>query len=237
MVGYIRAVSLGVICLSVGMMSAVSYRELHATAQQAYEQKDFQKAKNAYCSMEKKGPGAWFNVGNCHAALHEYHDAIICYHRARSKAYGTLVQQIDEALTQAYRVLGVVQQGQTFYEWFTGYMLRIPLLLLQLLFLLSWYMMWFFLYQRKNVWSVIGLFFAVSIIGAFVAVHYFESGSQKGIVIRATQLLAGPHRQYDVVQEVAPYEKIQILSVRPEWYKVASHSSVGWISAKHLALM
>ncbi len=234
MVKTFTTITLILLC-SAGNALAQTARSIASQAAIAYQSGDFESAARLYSSMKNKGPGVWFNRGNCLYELEQYPEAIVAWKRAQQGASFNLLHRIDHQMMSAYEKAGIpLEQSATasFLDW--GARCIHPFFL-QLLFLLCWYLAWLLIITQRYVrfkslyYVLLGLCIVIS--GAFLFIHYTQYLYKSAVVVKKSSLLAGPNEQYDVVKQLEILQDVHIRDERPGWYKVATHDQMGWVAS------
>jgi len=210
-------------------------RAIASQAATAYQADDFESAARLYGSIKNKGPGVWFNSGNCHYELAQYPEAIVAWKRAQQGASFNLLHAIDHQMSGAYEKAGIPFEPSLIVSFLDWGARCIHPFFLQLLFLMSWYLLWLLIISKRRIrlkniyYALLGILIVIS--GAFLLMHYTQYLYKSALVIKKGPLLAGPHEQYDVVKELSLLQDVQIRDERPGWYKVATHDQMGWVAA------
>jgi len=226
-----------ILCLSASLCGAQTEQELFVRGNKAYEQNQWGEALRSYEAISKKGCAVWYNMGNCFYKKGNGSQAIICWKRAMPGASVDEQLNIAKNLRSAYEKLGYKKDGPV-YTLFEQWAYRLPLLPLQLFFLLCWYALWiiplvdfrgrFFLLYG----ALLGLCFMMVLIGNILRTHYYLYAHTRGQVVKEqVHLFAGPHEQYHEVGTVALTDEVRIDEKRAGWYKVARGNQYGWISS------
>ncbi len=236
MVKNIKAVIIIFLIVTVTQLRAETAQKLFVRAGRAYNSGDFKKALEMYQAMNAKGPGVWFNIGNCFFALQNYPQAIVSFKRAQREAPSALVRAIDQHMQASYQQLGKQNDQNWFLSTIEPWAYISPPFLYQLLFLISWYALWLVIIRRRKIrfhlFFLITLFLLLMLFGSILLVHYYAH--TKGIVIKESRLLAGPHEQYDVLKDLFLLEDVRITEARKDWYKVTTQNHTGWVPARFI---
>ncbi len=235
MVRNIKATIIIFLLATVAQLHAETAQELFMRAGKAYNVRSFKKALEIYQAINEKGPGVWFNIGNCFFALQKYPQAIVAFKRAHRGVPSALLRTIDQHIYASYQELGKQYDQNWFLSAIEPWAYIFPSFLYQLLFLISWYAFWLVIVWRRKIrfrlFFLITLSLLLMLFGSILLLHYYAHVCTKGIVIKESRLLAGPHEQYDVLKELSLLEDIHITEVRKGWYKVATQNQTGWVPA------
>lgn len=234
MVTSLTAITLILLC-SAAESVAHSSRSIVARASAAYQNEDFEIAKKEYASLSSKGPGVWFNLGNCEYELGNYPEAIIAWKRAQGGASCNLLHRIDTQIIDAYEKAGVAYKQSATFSFLDWGVRCIHPFFLQFLFLLCWYLLWILIITPRQIpfktiyYVILGVLIACS--GLFLMRYYTLNVYRSALVVKRGQLLVGPHEQYDALNELSLLQDVQIREERPGWYKVATNDQMGWVMA------
>ena len=224
-----------IIIALIGMMSVAFASDDHVLFSQAngtYKNGDIEQALLSYQTINQKGPGVWFNMGNCYFALQEYQQAYICWRRAALKAPSCLAADLEERLEMVRTFLHKEDDRSYFFHMIERWAHLMPVILLQLLFLCVWYFFWIMLIQcRFSQWLFIITIIGILCTGMLLLMHYATHLHKKGIVQKETVLRTGPHDQYHEIGTVSLLDDLEIKEVRAGWYKVEFGGQTGWIEA------
>ncbi len=232
----VRNIKAGIIIFllaTVVQLNAESSQKLFVQAARVYNVGSFKKALEMYQGMNEKGPGVWFNMGNCFFALQKYPQAIVAFKRAQRGAPSALLRAIDQHMHASYRQLGKQNDQNWFLATIEPWAYIFPPFLYQLLFLISWYALWLVIMRRQKIRFHVFFLIAFSLLlmffGSVLLVHYDAHIYAKGIVIKESKLFAGPHEQYDALKELSLLEDVRITEARKDWYKVTTQNQTGWV--------
>jgi hypothetical protein len=206
----------------------------------AYEKTEFDQALHHYQAIKKKGPAVWYNMGNCYFHTNDFVRAIICWQRSLHGATAALYKDAQCNCAYTYQQLKMAIEP-AFFDKIVNQAYAIPTLLIQILFLLSWFFLWFVMTRRSKVLSVqimIGITILCIVYLGYITWHRYQQQWQEyGIVTHETPLYAGPHVHYDTLATVEKAQKLLLIQKRPEWYKVAKDNDVGWIPSNTLEII
>jgi len=204
---------------------------------QKYAQKNYDDACTAYEMVSKKGSAVLYNIGNCYFHKGDYAQALVYWSRAEVGATPQEYNLIARNKNHVAHLLGkddtlsVLQKTFSFLQSLLPY---ISLFLLQLLFLLCWYLCIFVVSKqmrlRKMIVSCISV--AMIICGALLQVHYMQQGAQKGVVIKKeAQLLVGPDKGFQALCPLMYAHNVAVKETREGWYKIQYADMIGWVEA------
>lgn len=240
MVRYFHATIIVIFCILAGNILADQRRELFLQGNKAYQAGDLSHAIQFYKKIEHKGPGVWANLGNCYAAKGEEQQAFICWRRAQKTAPYDLWVQLEaqcKAMLESKKGEGELGQLMLPRWWYYFF----PTLLIQILFLLCWYALFFFLLSRSK-WRyrpyLIGpLIIVLCLFGFLLYMQYRHNKFEKGIVLKETSLKAGPQEKFDDIGLIRSLDSVQIHKQNKGWCKVCCENKNGWIPSEAVELL
>lgn len=210
-------------------------RELFVQGNKAYEVGDISHAIEYYKKMDKKGPAVWANMGNCYFAQKEYLPAIVAWRKAIA-ACPQEMHGLTSFMQKALQEIDVENKTpQTTVAVTVAN--RLPLLLLQCLCLLFWYLFLYLICVRRSWRYAVPLAVVAAIatvIVGFLLVVKKRCIAPRAIVIQVTELKAGPHEQFDSLQQIALLDEVAIQEMREQWYKIKAGDQEGWVAARTL---
>ncbi len=237
----VRNIKAGLIILLmtiVVQLHAETAQKIFVHAGRAYNLGNFKKALEKYQAMNEKGPGVLFNMGNCFFALQKYPQAVVAFKRARRGAPSALLKEIDQHMQASYEQLGRQNDPNWFLSTIEPWAYIFSPFLYQFLFLIIWYALWLVIIRRRKIrfylFFLITFSLLLTFLGSTLLVHYDAHIYTKGIVIKESKLLAGPHEQYDALKELSLLEDVRITETRKGWYKVATQNHTGWVPTRFI---
>ncbi len=227
-----------VVALCCVNMYAINNQETFLQANQLYTKGEYAHALVKYKAISKKGPAVWYNMGNCHYQEGNKADALVCWRRAQKNGqYATCVDS-DHNIQQLLRERGQLSDSGVWgrsIRWLQHRGACMPLLLFQMLFLVSWYLVWLCWRWRKRyavLVCLIGFSLLVSMSMVALAVKYTAHKDCCAVVrVDGTPFLSGPDRQYHAHDTLAQADLVVVHEARQDWYKVAHNGTVGWVTA------
>ena len=217
------------------LVARVNNQETFLRANKLYQEKNWQDALDTYQMISEKGKSTWFNMGNCYYQLQDCPHAISCWKRSQFGATPQENEDICRNISLAHAYCGV-QEPQTSFPFIIQYVaLKIPLFILQILFLIFWYSFFFFwIYGGRiprRILVTFGAFIGALLFGFLLIVYYHTVDNIKVIVCKkGCALYSGPNAEFDVLETIEPTEELSIQETRPGWLKVRSwKGTVGWV--------
>ncbi len=217
-------------------------QELFLLANKAYEKGESAEALRHYQAIKKKGPILWYNMGNCYYRQHDFAQAIACWQRALRGATVSLYKDVEHNCAHAYQKLSKKYHSSWWDMIMASSAYRIPILVMQLLFLLCWALLFMMIMRRQKSWhnyfSIIGLLLLLFYFGLVLWYHYQQQRQAYGIVIEKTApLYVGPDAQYHAVGTAEIGDRITLMQKRAAWYKVSKDGTTGWIPSSAIEIV
>lgn len=219
-------------------------QEVFLRANKEYKEGQFQKARELYESITPKGRAVWYNLGNSLYQLKQYPHAIAAWRRAQEGAPLEELKNIEYNINCAREQSGYrAIINPTWYRLLRASTVLVPLVLIELIFLLAWYLLfWVVIIRRgtKGIMNMILITVLLCIIvwfGAALYVHHQESCYAKAVVHQQTAVYAGPHDRYHVVGELVSSDELNILEQRAGWCKIMHDQTYGWVPVCNITIV
>lgn len=231
-------------CMVTSRCSALSDEQLFRNGNEQYAQGDYAVALTAYEAMQKKGPAAWYNMGNAAYRCGQYAHACLYWLRAEKGALPAqqilinhnmmvLRKKLDERQTYTYR--------DRFKSVCDCAVRVIPLLALQVLFLSVWWLLCIIaqMRRRRGVLIIMIMMLLINgLVGGMIIMKYFQLTCRRGIVMQsAATLFAGPQNHYHSIGQALQASECIILESRVSWHKVCNDRHIGWVSADDIMVV
>lgn len=224
-------------------MPAAHNHDAFQKAHKMYQEGSWKEALDTYNAIEPKGKGVWYNMGNCYYQLKEYPQAIVCWKRSLPGATSIECDDVACNIEHALEKCGAIKQSPSFvYTILTAISSSLPHGVWQFLFLAAWYTLFIFWfwgerYARRLLIMAVSFFMSMC-IGLLLFVSYQNSERTCGIILsKHSDILSGPHENFDVLDTLEQGEEVVIQEKRPSWYKVKSLRSSGWIPANRVEVI
>jgi len=216
-----------------------SSEEAFLTANNFYEQKKYEDSLKLYSSIDKKGSAVWYNMGNCAFRMDNYIDAIVYWRRAELGASLKDFEDIENNILVAYEKLELTHE-RSFLDVIYKYISRVPIFLLQIVFLVFWFtffIMYFFLKQFRRFALTIFMVLNV-LIGFLLLIKYGSLNYKKVIVVKSSaSLFTGPDENYHVICKVPIISEMLVKEKKGKWYKVNSNGQIGWVFSEYIEVI
>jgi len=220
-----------------------------------YRNKQFEQALEAYKKIEDPSAYVDYNIGNCAYQLEQYGSALLHWRRAE-KRWGMfnraeLLENIDllkEKLREKYGYFyGKKSKMPRFIinlkNFFNSFVRSIPLFYLQIIFLIFWTFLFFFLrslYKKKRKYLILTLFFIVAFFGFILALRYGIDSRIYGVVVKEkASLLSGSGEKFNTLMEIPEAAEVVIKKESGDYckVKVLQHGQMGWIERSEIELI
>lgn len=219
-------------------MFANTREELFLRANKYYAEKDYDNALETYDMIDKKGSAVLYNMGNCYYHQQNYPYALVYWSRAEIGANHDEYSRIQHNKELALKALGKQKElswWQFIIEFLQSQLSHISLLMLQLLFLLSWFVLILGLRtkqtgRKKIAHRVISLCAVVCAI--FLGLQYAQYDISSAIVVKKDgKLFAGPDKSFHVLSGVVYAESATVKETRAGWHKIQYADMIGWVES------
>ena len=205
-------------------MYAHNGQELFLQANQLYAAKSFQEALQLYEKISPKGASAWYNMGNCAYKVGDYTKALAYWHHAARVGSSAIANDSIYNSTFALQKLSHTHLSTSFFN-------RVPLLLVQILFLcmcsllilVTWYAR-----KRKKLIFIFGIIVVAS--GFFTGIVFTMHTGKKAIILHnQTPLYAGPTTDYHELLRLEQGVIVTLKELNNSWAKIQWNNHSGWI--------
>jgi hypothetical protein len=201
-------------------------------ANELFQKKQYQEARQEYEGLKTKGPIAWYNIGVCYGHEENPIESLVAFKRALKGADTKLLKEIFNGIDSArdYTFNSNPPKNKTMRKlhYYGSYF---NLFWLQLLFLFSWFLLFLCWFYKKRTSRILRIFLGCCVIwSAFsTAAIWWLRSREYIIVMKKSPLYAGPNEEYHVVGNLEDAEQLTLLDSEKSWYKVKSPSTVGWV--------
>lgn len=222
-----------IVCaLGAASLFGQSAEELFLRANKLYREKEWQQALAVYDGIAHKGAAVWYNMGHCHDALHDEHNASVCWLRAVRD--GTSAQR-----AAAIKQLENKNVGNFSFE--TGITSFLPIGIFQLLCIIFLYALIAALcsQNKKKISTLISVFclIGLTLSGTFLAISYREKNQLYAITRGPTSLFIGPNARYSLCCSLDGVQCITVEHCLDEWYRVRSGKQSGWVASDAVTIV
>lgn len=229
------------------LCSTIQAEETFSKANDLYKKGEFKKAFELYQQIPDRNAGINYNLGNCAYKLKKFGQALVYWRRAEKQwgllNRGELIENISllkEKVSQEEQKphSPVVLSLITAKDYLLSLTHSIPLFLLQILFLLLWLIVFFylrFLYKKRKNFLILALFALTAFFGILLVVRYSFESRMYGVVVRErTPLLSGPAETFQTLQQIPEAKEVIIKKESGDYYKVKVFKRVGWVLKKNV---
>ncbi len=227
-------------------------QELFARANDCYKTDDFAKAYDLYLKIPEKSASAYYNAGNCAYKLKRYGQALLNWRRAEHE-WGVLSGNREELLKNIEMVKKIAhsqttgvstEQGAPFASlishvtvistWFISIIRSAALLYLQLIVLVLWIMLFFYLrplVRRRYKFVTTLLFVLLALTASMLAIKYSLLYRKHLVIIRTpAPLTSGPGTNFATLSHLPEAQEAAILTESGDFYKIRVNKQIGWIN-------
>lgn len=223
------------------LMNAFSYagsaQENFLQGCDAYQHHDYKRALNLFESVPNKGWATWYNLGNSYYKTDQFLDAMICWKRAYRYGGLSYAHQINHNYAQAASKIGVQPVQQTMRDYGNAALERIPLIILQLLFLFVCYgaalIVGNLALTRRYSTMVLMMLFVV-FLGIILSLHMQYTQRTLGIVRESIDLFAGTDKKFTVRGTALRGQDVEVTDKRDGWYHIAFADKQGWVPSDYV---
>lgn len=219
---------------------AITVQENFLQGNEWYARGAYDKALSVYQSIDQKGPGVWYNMGNAAFLLGDYSHALVYWYRAYPGARTELSRVLYENRQQVYQQgTQRVQRYAIWYDTLHPFYAKFSVLFLQRLVGILWIIalivligMWC---QRVSKVSniFIGLWLLIwcfSVVG--LVFSYYTTVQPIAIVMTETTVHEGPADWYAPLFTINKTDEVIYLRKYDDWAKILTHNGAGWVSEK-----
>lgn len=225
---------MGVVCT---ISSAYTNKELFLRGNHAYEDGEYAVALKNYEDIESKGSAVWENMGNCYFHMNQYAQAKVCWQRAQRNCgsaheYAHIAHNID--VLEHADILEPSPKDITEYVY--SYCASWSLLALQLLILISWFLVVYLLLYKRNrimIASSVGFIMFIMMI-IFGIVYQQKMGDYAVVCDDGAPVYIGPDTSYHVEGKLGHTATVRVTDTRSDWYKIMYKDLAGWVQADKL---
>ncbi|MCK4498860.1 hypothetical protein KAU11_00005 [Candidatus Babeliales bacterium] len=213
---------------------------LFAKAQALSSKGKYKNAIKEYQKSESKGHDVLLNMGSCAYNMGKLGKALLYWRRAeRGWNWGDrqeLLTNIKQVQTRAGTILksGILGTWSTAKAWTFSLLVSAPMLILQILFLMAWIALAFYLKTKSRETqekTAKPLFILTLLLGAIVFGRFFVNAQRSAVVTaKEATLHSGPGRDYPVLGKTCEATEGIIKITSDGFYKVKIGKRVGWIS-------
>lgn len=226
----------GIVMLFFCSWCVAHQEELFLQGNKHYVQCEHEKALASYQLIERKGPAAWYNMGNCYYHLQQYPIAIACWKRAFKGASSAMLHAIDKNCATLYCKIGkefAITKRHYLMRWFMQKVMNIPLLWWQLSLLCSLIILLLILpslFIHARYFSALALMIATCMFTMSFVVRFVGESKKYAIVMHdKAPIRAGPAQDYAVIETSRVLDEFQVIAESDDWIKVSGGVKRGWM--------
>ena len=237
-----RMLSIFVITFSLHLCA--HKHEQFLKANKMYEEGDYDKALHIYATLEDKGAGVYFNMGNAYYKKGNYIQALVSWKKAQRLVHGAQLRAVFENIKKAEKKLLASNDSfaNTLIFVVGPYVSYVPMLMMQLIWLLfAFGIMISCLKQmgHRRVFSILLLLIGLVCVGGTLAIKRTIQLPNGALVVDKKALLfAGPNNRYHQVTSVALGNQVSIKTTLchrgDDWCKITFGNHIGWVPSSAL---
>jgi tetratricopeptide (TPR) repeat protein len=230
-----KIILLMVFCL-INFFIYGSDKQKFNNANEFYKKGSFDKALELYESMTIKSVNCWFNIGNCYFKLNKFSHAIASWKKASNNASKEIIKDVEFNISRAKEKLEIIDDNNLFgeiYDFIVKYLKLIPIIYIQIIFLIFWYIFFLFakiIVKRKFYLILTFLFLCNFALLGSLAIKHNEQINNVGIVVeKEVMVYAGPGNDYHILGNLNLSQEVKINDKKNEWLKISNHDLSGWV--------
>jgi len=223
------------------------YQETFRAANHAFREKKYEEALRLYSTIPHKGAAVYYNMGNA-AYKTEHAGYALLYWRRAEKMWSMFgrhelldnIRLVKKQLAEADKEVpaGFVPAfKEKVFSWLIAY----PLIGLQLLFLILWAFLFFYMKiigHNRQRWLTVIYFLFILLSGIMLAMRYgIESRRYGVIIVSQADMRSGPEPTLQVLRLMREGDEVRILKDVEDYYKVKIDHAIGWIAKKDLVMV
>ena len=217
-------------------------------ANEAYLQEKYQDAYKLYQEISNPTPRVYFNMGSCALKLSKTGQALWRLRQAEERWGIFDYEELQASLDQIYAKInvstekkGLVLKSRDLSRQGLRFIKAIPLGIMQLLFLLSWTLLFVLarkLLKKKRRGLLIMLFVSMFLLGGLLLYRQIRVMRLSAVVIEPRVVLyAGPSTTYQQVGVLVEGCEVRVDRNRPDFCKVKTKSQFGWVERSALGFI
>jgi tetratricopeptide (TPR) repeat protein len=228
---------IGFLLLSITAFLGANNQKNFIEANGLYTKKQYEKALALFKIIDGGSCALWQNMGNCHYHLKHYIDALVCWKRAERFSSIAEYDQLQNQVYGVYQKINKIDSCSVLSKFIARtnrYLRCMPLIFLQILFIMIWlfmlYMYGVYKGSKRILWLLL-LVMANLFFGSIVLMRYWYDAPKTALVIKEAVLVEGTDKNYQTLKSIPLADHVYVLSKKDAWYKVKHKGSVGWLLA------
>lgn len=214
-----------------------------------YKKGQFEEALTLYQKIPNKSGYVHYNLGNCAYKLKKFGYALLYWKRAEKDwnffNRDELLDNIDllkkelekqQNKIKKKKILPFFVLLKKIKSLSLSWIRSMPLIVLQILFLILWLFLFFylkFLYKTRKKLLIIGLFSSIAICGIILVIRYSFESRKYGIIInKKAELLSGPSNTFQTLIKLQEATEVTIQKESDGFFKIKVNKQSGWINKK-----
>lgn len=230
--------------IPVSLWSSSDQHENFVRANHAFATQDYVQACDAYKKIKSPAFIVNYNLAVSYVHQSQQAQAVLYARRAEKQAnYWQLTKlyQFIDCLNRQVNPDYVISWQQQLAIFLKKCILSIPIVLLQIILLITciavilyWYNRWNLLHGRALLW--IACFYLLLLSCWGYKIFYMQR--QQGVVIKHEAVLrAGPDASFYKKSELHESDEVAVLGYRSGYYQIQQRNMLGWINEKDIEIV
>jgi tetratricopeptide (TPR) repeat protein len=225
-------------------------KPLFTQANEQYKLGNFEQAYDFYNQITDKKPHIYYNLGNCAYKMNRLGYALFHWRQAEKDwgiwGRGELLSNIKlvksllenkSGIKKQSKVVGVIGAISNIKHIVISFVRSIPLVVLQMLFLLLWFILFFYMGICKNHKTIIiPIVLSLAVFcGSMLAIKYGLGLCRHSIVVvEKTEMYSGPGNNYQILGFLFEGQEGIMTKQSDKFYKIKFGGRIGWVDEKSL---
>lgn len=192
-----------------------------------YQEKNYDSVISHYQTYPPLYGFEWILIGNSYAENNQPAHAIAAWRKAE-QTNNSITYYAEKNIARLKKNIGTsINWSEIIFYWLSFCCGRIPLIILQICFLLLCFL---FAQYRQSRWiaSILLLFMTV-----YLYMLYTHSFS--GVILHETLVHVGPHTRYESQGTISATQEVTVLRLVNTWYHIQyGKQQYGWVSKDSL---
>ena len=214
---------------------------LFRKANACYKAGYFKEAKRLYDSIDEKSATVNYNIGNCAYKLNDLGTALLHWRRAEQDwgLFGRreLLENISFINNTITKKRGARRYVSYLRTLVGSYARSFPIIFLQIIFLLMWFLFFMCLrIYKKRKWFIFATFiFLFVLVSVAMIVRYsFENGNRAVVMQKDVPLLSGPGNKFQALGYLHLGNEVSAGKESEDFVKIRTSGLIGWTLKKNV---
>lgn len=205
-------------------------------AQHLAKEGKFTEALVLYNTIVRPGFLIWYNKGICLYELEKYCDALIAFKKAQLYADRSNYKRVEQSLVQVAKK-GNYSFSFSWHDTIGVSLYYIPLLVIQILFLIMMIVTVFYLLVKPVTWKIIILCILTCMQGLYVSMAWYVRSRSHGVIVVPASGYTGPGKEYQAYVIFPVGSVVNVDKKEKSWYKIRNLNNCGWVEETALMLI